>query len=261
MPIAGVINIILKESTGKTSVLITYRTILQRGRRKPFSGLEPGFALNKKGFLNFSADFRHTNPTYRGGEYKGRVYTSNKTADDSIIHAKAFNRNKVSNAGSSEHTVGGLLMNGGYPVGKKTELFWTASANSRKTTFLNGYILPQNQSRINQALFPDGFAARPYHNSRDLSGIAGAKGESRKGWHWEYSSAYGNNTDRYNVKNTNNASQYLRWVRSHPPRFIPVRLSTRNSPTTFMYQKNFLTGRTGVESWGLGLNGGWRISK
>jgi iron complex outermembrane receptor protein len=181
------------------------------------AGINRGFSLNNKGFLNFSADFRFNNPTYRGGTYTGTVYRNIpdtataqrlKAEDDSLIRVNNFDRTKVSNAGSPKITRVGALLNGGYTIGKKSELFWTAAVNSRPSIALQGYTFPKTANRINPALFPNGFQSRNRHRPTDISGIAGAKGETTNGWRWELTSAYGNSTDRYYQDNTNNATQY-----------------------------------------------------
>ncbi|HZH65682.1 MAG TPA: TonB-dependent receptor [Flavisolibacter sp.] len=217
--IAGVINIQLKKQTNETSVQLHTGQFYKGDGKSVTAGLNTGFSLFRKGFLNISADFRYNNPTHRGGEYWGTVYTDNKTVDDSIVRARGFNRKAVSNAGSSKQTSGGLSLNGGYPVSANTELFWTAMVSSRKTIFTSGFIFPKNTTRINPELFPDGFSALPHHNSRDASGIAGARGRLKNNWHWEYSTAYGINHDRYAINNTNNPSQYFTMGKLAPTSF------------------------------------------
>jgi iron complex outermembrane receptor protein len=73
--IAGVINIRLKETTGKTSIrLHTGQYYAGDGEKFSF-GVNRGFSIRKKGFVNFSADYRYQLPAYRGGVYQGTVYT------------------------------------------------------------------------------------------------------------------------------------------------------------------------------------------
>ncbi|MBA3673511.1 MAG: TonB-dependent receptor [Chitinophagaceae bacterium] len=228
--IAGVINIILKRSIDKTSVQLHSGQNYRGDGENISMGMNRGISLNKKGSLNLSANFQYRNPTYRGGEFKGTIYkTIPSTAthidsvriisqDDSIVEARNFNRKDVSNAGTSKLRGFGVLVNGNYIIKKSTELFWTASANNRKTNFIGTYILPKNISRVNTDLFPNGFKGISNHKSSDVSGIAGAKGEIKK-WHWEYSSAYGNNTDRYYAENTNNPSQFFTLGKNAPTSF------------------------------------------
>jgi iron complex outermembrane receptor protein len=142
-----------------------------------------------------------------------------KAEDDSLIRVNNFNRTKVSNAGSPKVTRIGALLNGGYTIGKKLELFWTAAVNSRPSIALQGYTFPKTANRINPALFPNGFQSRNRHRATDISGIAGAKGETTNGWRWELTSAYGNSTDRYHQDNTNNATQFYTLGKAAPTSF------------------------------------------
>jgi iron complex outermembrane receptor protein len=255
--IAGVINIELKKSTNKTSVQLQGGRYYKGDGESFIAGINQGVSLNKRGFLNFSADFRHSNPTYRGGEYTGTVYNNNKTVDDSIVRARNFDRNSVSNARTSPQTRAGVLVNGGYPVGKRAELFWTGAANYRKTSFVSGYTFPKNTNRINPELFPNGFGARPYHYVTDLSGIAGARGETRKGWHWEYTSAYGNNTDKYNIENTNNPSQFYTLGKNAPTSFYTGTLIYSQLTNNLQFSKNLSSRPDRLLNLSLGAE--WRL--
>ena len=72
--IAGVINIRLKESTGRTSIQSHIGQYYAGDGEKFSIGINRGFLLNKKGVMNFSADFRYQGPTTRAGEYQLAVY-------------------------------------------------------------------------------------------------------------------------------------------------------------------------------------------
>jgi iron complex outermembrane receptor protein len=267
--IAGVINIQLKKSTDKTSVqLQTGRYYLGDGESISV-GINRGISLHKKGFLNFSASFRRTNSTSRAGEYKGTVYkgyprnaTHNdslkiKAQDDGIVEGRGFNRNQVGNAGSGDHTMGGIAINGGYPSGKKTEIFWTAIANSRKTTIYNGYTFPKDTLRVNPGLFPDGYGAHPYHYTTDLSGIAGIKGETKEGISWEYTSAYGNNTDKWYNKDVNNASQYYTLGKNSPSQFYTGTLIFGQLTNNVQASKNFSANVKNLFNLSIGAEWRW----
>ena len=129
--IAGVINIQLKKSTGKTSIQLHAGQFYEGDGEKYSLGINRGISLNKKGFLNFSATYRYQAPTFRGGEYSGTVYknypanaTSTdsitiKAQDDSIVTSRGFNRKSVlDNVGNSKLISTGFLVNGGYPIKK-----------------------------------------------------------------------------------------------------------------------------------------------
>ena len=119
--IAGVINIQLKKSTGKTSIQLHTGQFYEGDGEKLSLGINRGISLNKKGFLNFSASFRYQAPTYRGGEYSGTVYKNypanassadsikTKAQDDSIVNARGYNRKSdLDNVGNSKRSVPGF---------------------------------------------------------------------------------------------------------------------------------------------------------
>ena len=267
--IAGVINIHLKKSTGKMSVQMQTGQFYQGDGENFALGINKGFSLHKKGFLNISADFRFNNSTYRGGPHTGTVYknipaTSTpaaaqklKAEDDSLVRANNFDRNKVSNGGSSKITRGGILLNAGYSVGKNTELFWTAGVNTRNSITPTGYTFPKNANRINPDLFPNGFRSNGNHQATDFSGIAGIKGETQNSWRWEYTTAYGINSDRYYSNNTNNASQYYRWGKDAPTSFHTSTLIYGQLTNNLQFSKNLSSNPTGSSNLSMGAE--WRL--
>jgi iron complex outermembrane receptor protein len=236
--IAGVINIQLKKSTGVTTAQVQTGQYYKGDGGNLLFGINHGFALNKKGFLNFSADFRFNDYTYRGGTYTGTVYTTNKRVDDSLVLARGFDRNNVSNAGSPKITRIGVLVNGGYPIGKKTELFWTAAFNSRQSRAYQGYIFPKNANRVNPELFPHGFLSINRHRPIDISGIAGARGETKTNWHWELTSAYGKSIDKYHQDRTNNATQFYTLGKTAPTSFYIGTLTYGQLTNNLQFSKN-----------------------
>ncbi len=218
--VAGVINIKLKEFTGKTSVNFHLGQYYKGDGENMNFAISRSIALSKRGFLNFALDMRFGNSTYRGGEYTGTAYihlplnapyedsVRIKAQDDSIIRARNFNRDSVSNAGSSKVASYGILVNGSYRIGGKTELSWTAGLNNRTNVFQAGYGLPKNTNTVNTVLYPDGFRARMRPVQWNINGIFGAKGETKSKVRWQHNTAYGENTAHYYSENTNNASQF-----------------------------------------------------
>jgi len=197
--IAGVINIRLKETTGRTSIrLHTGQYYAGDGEKFSF-GINRGFSIRKKGFVNFSADYRYQLPAYRGGVFHGTVYTQYpdnadssriKATDDSIINARGFNRKSVlGNAGTLKIVRAGALMNGGYMSGNKTEVFWTAAVNNRKAFRNEAYHYPKNPSDVNLDLYPDGFQPKGKESTTDVSAIIGVKSETKNDIRWELTSS------------------------------------------------------------------------
>ena len=233
--IAGVMNIMLKKTTGKTSVNLQLGQHYKGDGESVLFGINHGIKLsrkglpsNKQGSLNFSGDFRYRMPTHRGGEYLGTVYynipangsvrvrDSITALDNTKIAERNFSRKTpVSNDGNSKLSGFGILMNGTYPINNKVELFWTGSLNYRHAVNQGAYRFPKTVSQVNTDLWPDGFKTEPHINSRDISTIAGVRGKSNTGWNWEWNSTYGENSNDQKCRNTNNASQYF--LRANAP--------------------------------------------
>jgi len=242
--IAGVVNTRLKESTGKTSVSLHLGQHYKRDGEKFKLGIYHGIDLNKKGFLSFSVDMNYRNPAFRSGEYKGTVYypaTQNASIialDSQKIAERGFDRKKAGNGGTTKSRSFGFLINGAYRLNSKTELFWTGTVNYQTLTFENNHSLPRNTAAINTLLFPDGFKAITKPVTRNVSGIAGARGIIGKAIHWKYSSAYGMNSIRYDAENTNNASQQTTLGKNAPTNFYMGSVNYHQLTNTIHFTKN-----------------------
>jgi len=275
--IAGVVNTRLKESTGKTSVSLHLGQHYKGDGEKFKLGIYHGIALRNKslpagrqGFLSFSGDLNYREPAFRGGEHKGTVYKNIpagtsysdsvriRAEDDSIIKARSFDRMKASNAGTTKSMSFGFLMNGAYRVSNKTELFWTATLNYQTLTFENNHILPRNPVAINTLLFPDGFKAIAKPVTWNVSGIAGARGVI-KSIHWEYSTAYGMNSIRYNVENSNNASQQYTLGKNAPTTFYTGSVIYHQLTNAIHFTKNINNPGDQSNIINLGWGAEWRF--
>jgi iron complex outermembrane receptor protein len=232
--IAGVMNIILKETTGKTSMNLQVGQHYKGDGESIVFGINRGIKLNKNGVMNFSADFGYRMPTHRGGEYKGTVYYNNPILDSLRILERGFSRKTpVSNDGNIKLSGFGILINGVYPVSGNVVLFWTGSLSYRYAVNQGMYRFPKTPSQVNTVLWPDGFKTEPLINSRDISGIAGVRGKTNNAWNWEWSSTYGENSNKQMARNTNNASQYFLGANA-PTEFF-------NGTSAFTQQINYLS--------------------
>ncbi|MBD0284586.1 MAG: TonB-dependent receptor [Flavisolibacter sp.] len=269
--VAGVINIRLKESTGKTSIQL-HTGQYYKGDGEKFSfGINRGISLNKRGFLNVSGDFRYQAPTFRGGEYQGTVYKSYpsgatrndsiliKAQDDSIIRARGFNRRSVfENIGNSKIVRAGFLVNGGYSISNHTELFWTAAVNQRKVwrDVINRF--PKNPNQVNLVLFPDGFQPKTNNNTIDVSAIAGVKGDTKNEWYWNFTSSYGQNALSSGVTNSNNASQsYL--GKEAPTSFYTGKTIYQQLTNNINFTKRYTRFTGNIKSLNIAIGGEWRV--
>jgi len=269
--IAGVMNIELKKTAGKTFISLHLGQQYKGDGESVVFGINHGISLSKKGFLNFSGDFRFRKPTHRGGEYLGTVYKNYpgnatrqdslriKAMDDSIISARGFSRKTpVSNDGSIELNSSGLLINGGYHINSQIELFWTGAVNYHHPVYPGAYRFPKNTNQVNTALYPDGFKVKIYTPSWDVSGIAGSRGETNKGWHWEFSGAYGSNNVSFEARNTNNASQFAQGKNAQTE-FNCGNLLFKQLTNTISFAKDFAKKINGIKTFNLGFGGESRL--
>jgi iron complex outermembrane receptor protein len=269
--IAGVINIQLKKSVGKTSVQLHTGQFYRGDGDKFLVGINKGFPLNNKGFLNLSASYRYQNPTYRGDEYRGTVYydvtgstvqqrDSLLALDNQKIADSSFNRKKaVDNAGNSKLMSAGFLANGGYSFNDHMEVFWTASINSRKMDRAQAYRFPKQKTSVNPFLFPNGFQPHSKPNILDGSIAGGIKAETKRHWRWSYVSSYGANSIKSYLTDANNASQtYLLGVNA-PTSFYTGKDAYRQLTNDINFSKRFFKTSKPSKSLNIGYGGEWRL--
>jgi len=206
--IAGVINVVLKKNTTGTTLYSHYGKFYAGDGENGQIGLTKGFKLgNRGGFLTLSGDFRHREPTNRVGDYRGRVYVSDSLRDEQLIRERGFSRKNNMAIGQSELTNFGFVANGGLPLSASTQMFFTTSMNWRDGKAAGFYRYPNQTSQVIAELYPDGFL--PFINSdiKDKSAIFGFEGKAGR-WNWDASQTAGGNTFRFDISNTNNASQF-----------------------------------------------------
>lgn len=226
--IAAVLNIRLKESTGKTIVMANTGLYSRGDGFKTWIGVYRGLLLknkklpeNKHGFISFSGEMRTQAPATRTEKNDtGLVYyfypnNANsaeraliKAKDDSTIRANGIDRNMFTkNIGTAKlHSVGWLI-NGAYHLTNHLKAYWTGTINYKRNYYWANYRYPNDNNRVNKLIYPNGFKPRNRITFWDATAIAGIKGITRSNWKWEMSSSFGNNTNPNEVYNSNNASQ------------------------------------------------------
>ena len=220
--IAGVMDIRLKKSTGRTEANFHLGQFYKGDGQTISFDINRGFQINKKGFINLTLATRFSNLTQRNGVYDGTVYKNypsnathadsirTKAQDDSIVTAHGFDRLNHRRIGSPRISNSSFIVNGGYPLRKKINLFWTGTFNYRYTADGGStlYRYPKNSATVISALYPDGFEPKYFATTLNTSMLAGIEGQTTNGWNWDISSVYGSNSNRLLFTNTNNASQF-----------------------------------------------------
>jgi len=219
--IAGVINVVMKNSPGTTitghvgGYNTQYEYLFGKNDKRKMTDGETvqlsayhGMALGK-GKFSVALEFRDRKASNRSGDYLGTVYSGTKAVDDSLINARGgFDRTfnmQVGNA-ASRNILG--FINYNLPIGTNKELYINVGGASRKGSGKGFYRYPKQTTQVIPELYPMGFLPEIHSTIGDYSALVGMKGIVSNGWRWDISNVFGTNRFRYDVKNSNNASQF-----------------------------------------------------
>lgn len=241
--IAGVINVVLKKSykglnisglLGQNFTSVPYAGGMDirdgANRQLDFSG---GWGWKSGAYVNVSGQWLKRDATNRSGLdnipliYYGNggglpatsAVPSGVTAadyyrwlidqDNAMVSSRGYNRRNII-AGNSSNTNTNVFVNAGAPISKSIDLFATAGY-SKRTGAAGGFSRNPNswsQQPVlanGQRFYYDGFLPMINTEITDYSTIIGANIDLGK-WDLEISNARGQNTIRYNVKNSGNSS-------------------------------------------------------
>ena len=218
--IGGVINVVLKKNAKGTTLFghLGQQYAGDGGTRQ--IGLTQGFKLGTQGFLTISGNFRHRDATNRVGDYQGNVYRpfpgnytpaqfdSVMAIDNALVAQTGFSRKNNMAIGNSQVDNAGFVVNAGVPLSSKLQFFLTGSMNWRDGKAAGFYRYPFQTSQVIADLYPNGFLPVIGSTIRDKSVIGGLEGKLGGGWNWDLGQTAGGNTFRFDITNSNNASQF-----------------------------------------------------
>ena len=166
-----------------------------------------GLKLAKKGFINTTLFYNHSDPYDRSGTYKAAAgfYVRDAAQDAALVAKNNINLDRAI-LGSARNTTYGLYINAGLPVSKN----WNAYAFGGYT---HKYVVtgvftrpPSNARRSALTIFPDGYNPIAPATLQDYSITAGLKGKFGNDWNADFSLNQGSNQVDWNAKNTVNPS-------------------------------------------------------
>ncbi|WP_102795434.1 TonB-dependent receptor plug domain-containing protein [Bowmanella denitrificans] len=228
--IAGVINIVLKDSDDEGTVALTFgqhdtqmagvpqltgvsgdaagNLQFSTGEdRKRSDGetwnlsVNKGLSISDEGFINLTYEYRDREPTNRSGFDPRRQYPLQASGllDPREMEFDRYNH-RFGKAALEEHS---LILNGGYTLGE-VELYGYASYGVRDGES-GGFYRRASDSRNVPAIYPDGFLPYIVSDIEDLGGTLGAKGLAGE-WQWDVSLTHGWDSFNFNVENSLNTS-------------------------------------------------------
>ena len=274
---AGVINIILKKSPG-TTFQSHLGQFYKGDGEKIVAGLYHGFLIKNKrlpgsrqGFLSVSAYYRNQAATFRGAPYDGLIYLNShdgasesekawiKEQDDLLVKSRGFNRSAVAdNAGNTKFISKGFVINGGFPINDRIELFMTTIVNARKLNRGVFFRLPRDSARINYILYPNGVQPRGRSNTVDVAAIAGIKGKTRKEMYWDAVSSYGTNSVKGLSTNNYNVTQTFTLGQNAQTSFYSGTDIFKQLTNDINFSKPLLANKDQLRSFNLGWGAEWR---
>jgi iron complex outermembrane receptor protein len=214
--IAGVINIVLKEQYDE--ILVNGSAGFNPGtdvggRSAEIDGEQIkasanfGFPVGDRGYFNVTADYLSRNRTNRSGIYTGSIFTSDGSTDDSELAARGLTREDFSmKIGQGEATVGSVFFNSSFPLGETGEFYAFGGLTNRNGFATGFYRLPRQEERVVPELFPNGFLPEIRTTIDDDAFTVGVRG-NKNGWDVDVSATTGYNRFKFNITNSNNASQ------------------------------------------------------
>ena len=237
--IAGVINIVLKKTTGlleagasygfnKTKYPKNYALYKLAGKTDDpdvsvtdgntfQASLGYGFNISK-GYLSITGEYINREATNRTGTYTGAIYpnVNGVNRDDSLMGLKGLTRNAFDMAvGNSAMKGGAAFYNFGYPVGAG-EIYLFGGYSKKNGTAAGVYRYPGGYGNVGNAekyasnalaLYPNGFLPRITSDIVDFSTSVGFRTKFSQ-WNFDISNTYGRNTFDFGVENSVNYSAF-----------------------------------------------------
>ncbi|WP_244623259.1 TonB-dependent receptor plug domain-containing protein [Shewanella salipaludis] len=202
--IAGVINIVLKDSSEAGSLRVEAGQTYEGDGENLVLAANKGFALGDAGFINLSLEYRDRGETNRagpatleltGGNLIGKWWDEN---DQSVVRL---------HIGDAESKNLYAWVNGGYDLSDTTELYFFGGYSSRDGESA-GFFRGPGSDRTIPELYPEGFLPQLSTNVDDTSAAAGLRGDLNEDWKWDVGAVWGRSEFSFNSNNSANVSWY-----------------------------------------------------
>jgi iron complex outermembrane receptor protein len=218
--IAGVINIVLKEQYDNVQINGTAGfnpgTAVGEGAFRRDADVDGetirananfGFRVGSRGFFNVTGDYLSRNRTNRSALYSGTIFTDDGANDDAELAARGLTREDFSmKIGQGDATMGALWFNSAFPIAETGEFYFFGGLSNRNGFATGFYRQPKQEAQVVPEIFPIGFLPEIRTAIDDNSITAGLRG-SKNNWDVDASVTAGYNQLKFNITNSNNASQ------------------------------------------------------
>jgi iron complex outermembrane recepter protein len=213
--IAGVINIILRNDNRLSGAVTVGQNITNFDGRSVTDGrvidvaLDYGIALPNAGFVHLSGLYRNRGFSNRSGGDQRAQYTPTQLTANPALRNPDINDPStfpIGNfrLGDPNATDGGVMLNASLPLSESVNLYAFGGYTFRNGESAANFRRPNDGNNL-PAVYPNGFLPLITSTINDISFALGSKGDLG-GWTYDLSNTYGQNTFRFGVNNTLNAS-------------------------------------------------------
>lgn len=216
--IAGVVNIILKDANHGGTFNVNGGQNYENGGSTVSTGLNMGFKLGDKGFLNVTGEYKYHDHTQHGGCDR-RLFTSSCTllttlnaVDSAGVKANSKYPNVNTINGDAEYKLYNMSFNAGYDVGSDAHAYAFGSYGRRISRSYENYRVPSRISGTTSTgttVYPLSSGFQPFESVReeDFSLTGGLKGTLSQ-WNYDVSLTYGRDAASLNTLDSANAGLY-----------------------------------------------------
>jgi iron complex outermembrane receptor protein len=211
--IAGVINIILKDSDVDGLASVEYGSTFDGDGDTVVGFANKGFALGSDGFLNLTYEYRNRDATNRAGLDGTRQYPCTdgtnidygcSTITTLYRREETFNR-LCFRMGDAYTKQNALVANMGVVAGMG-EIYGFITYSDRKGQSGGFTRTANNAGGTVLDIYPDGFLPLINSKIKDFSAFGGYEWSTNSGWDFDISAGYGKNTFEFIISNSLNAS-------------------------------------------------------
>lgn len=268
--IAGVINVILKNSPSAGVITATAGQNYQGDGATGQWSVNKGFALGDKGYFNITLEEQAHGAT-EVGKYDARYQAANGTllpGLPAIYYTGIPNApnypNENRSVGNASYNLYNAFFNAGYDLGDGLEAYAFGSYGTRVAAHGANYRPPDKVvglplgSTTPVFPLPNGFELQEAFKEYNYSFTGGLKG-SLAGWHWDLSTVYGGDNDKvYSIDDANPGLFAVQQAASASPvvpqrRFYDGSYSDTEWATTLDLDRSFGVGLASPLNVGLGL--------
>lgn len=209
--VAGVINIVLKETTNLLEIS-SKSGINQVGDGfTVFTGVNAGFDIGNGGFINITGEYRQREATNRAGNYTGNIFSSDDETDIQMINATdfyekvGFGDQRIMEIGNSATQNLGFQFNAEIPISSRAVFYSQGGRSFREGRARGFYRLPSRKDQVVSEIFPIGFSPEIISGIQDQTITLGLKTKT-KDWNMDISNTSSSNSFSFSIANSNNAS-------------------------------------------------------